>query len=470
LSKKYDYAAIIIGAGISGLVCGCYLAKAGMKTLIVEKNAKPGGYCTSFKRGGFSFDACVHSLGSLREGGNLRIIIQELGIEERLKITRYDPSDIIVSPDFKIHFWNDLNRTIQEFQGHFPNEADNIKEFFNYIKNCGGTSIIALRSITFQTLLDRFFNDKKLKGILSLPVLGNASLPAEKISAFVGAILYKEFMLDGGYYPNGSIQALADVLTERYKEFGGEILFSAPAKKIKMKDNMVDGIELGRKGSFSSKFVISNADAKQTLLNLVGDTMIDNDIIDKLETLEPSLSMFLLYLGLNKQFSKRYSLHPDTNLWFLTHYDVNKYYVSMIEGDFENLDPFLIRLSSNNSMLMLVNAPFKDEDYWNANKRKLIDVFIRKIERIIPELSSYIEYKDAATPNTLFKWTLNYAGAAYGWAGIPSQLAVTGFTQKTYIENLYLTGHWTTLVQGVGGVAYLGRDTSARILKKETRA
>ncbi len=69
MSQNYDYDAIIIGAGIGGLVCGCYLAKAGMKVLIVEKNAQPGGYCTSFTRGGFTFDSCVHSLGSLRPEG-----------------------------------------------------------------------------------------------------------------------------------------------------------------------------------------------------------------------------------------------------------------------------------------------------------------------------------------------------------------------------------------------------------------
>jgi phytoene desaturase len=99
MSRQYDYDAIIIGAGISGIVCGCYLAKAGMKTLILEKNTKPGGYCTSFNRGDFHFDACVHSLGSLREGGNIRIILKELGLEERLRIKRYDPSDIIIAPD-----------------------------------------------------------------------------------------------------------------------------------------------------------------------------------------------------------------------------------------------------------------------------------------------------------------------------------------------------------------------------------
>lgn len=53
-TEKYDYDVIIIGAGISGLICGCYLAKAGLKVLIVEKNANPGGYCVSFKEKGIN--------------------------------------------------------------------------------------------------------------------------------------------------------------------------------------------------------------------------------------------------------------------------------------------------------------------------------------------------------------------------------------------------------------------------------
>jgi prolycopene isomerase len=151
-------------------------------------------------------------------------------------------------------------------------------------------------------------------------------------------------------------------------------------------------------------------------------------------------------------------------------YDIDKIYEPATKGDIENLDWFLVRLlSDNKSILVLVNAPFKDEQYWKVNKMRLIDVFINKVERIIPNLSSHIVFKDAATPNTLYKRTLNYKGAAYGWAGIPSQIAITGFTQRTSIENLYLTGHWTTLVQGIGGVAYLGRDTSKRILSKEMR-
>ncbi len=52
---KDIYDAVIIGAGVSGLVCGCYLAKTGMKVLIAEQHFKPRGYCTSFNRKGFAF-------------------------------------------------------------------------------------------------------------------------------------------------------------------------------------------------------------------------------------------------------------------------------------------------------------------------------------------------------------------------------------------------------------------------------
>ncbi len=469
MSNKYDYDAVIIGSGISGLVCGCYLAKAGMKTLIVEKNAKPGGYCTSFTRGGFLFDACVHSLGSLREGGNIRIILKELGLEERLKIKRYDPSDIIIAPDYKIHFWNNLDKTTQEFINNFPKEAKKITEFFDYINNCEGMSLLQLKNITFQALLDKYFNNDKLKGILSFPLIGNAGLPAKKISAITGILIYKEFMFDGGYYPNGSIQAFPNILIERFKELGGDVYFSSLVKRLMVKNKKVEGIEIEKGDLISAKYVISNADATQTFLVFLGEEFMTRDMMNKLKSLEPSLSMFILYLGIGRSLNDQNDLPPNTNIWFLPHYNIDKLYDLAIEGDLDKLDCFLIRLlSDNKSIITLIFAPFKDENYWKYNKKRLIDTFIKKVEKIIPNLSSHIVFKDAATPNTLYKWTLNYKGASYGWAGMPSQLAVTGFTQRTSIENLYLTGHWTTLVQGVSGVAYLGRDTAKKILNKET--
>lgn len=82
--NKVDFDIIIIGSGIGGLVCGCYLAKAGKKVLIVEKNAQPGGYCTSFKRGNFIIDAAVHCVQNVGKDNILHKVIQELGIDNRI--------------------------------------------------------------------------------------------------------------------------------------------------------------------------------------------------------------------------------------------------------------------------------------------------------------------------------------------------------------------------------------------------
>src|SRR6266508_4248411 len=213
-SDAYDV--IIIGAGIGGLVCGCYLAKAGMKVLIAEQHLKPGGYCTSFKRKAFTFDAAAHSFGGYREGGIMNKVIKELNIDRQLNVTRYDPSDIIISPGYKISFWSDTNKTILELQKAFPLEANSLNIFFQFLINSTPFDLVTLRNKTFNELLNRYFRDVKLKSILSFPVLGNGGLPPSQISSFTAIKIYTEFLLDGGYYPQGSMQSLSDALAEKF--------------------------------------------------------------------------------------------------------------------------------------------------------------------------------------------------------------------------------------------------------------
>ena len=54
------YDAVVIGAGVGGLICANLLARAGLRTLLVEQHYMVGGYCSTFRRGGFTFDAATH--------------------------------------------------------------------------------------------------------------------------------------------------------------------------------------------------------------------------------------------------------------------------------------------------------------------------------------------------------------------------------------------------------------------------
>jgi phytoene dehydrogenase-like protein len=275
--------------------------------------------------------------------------------------------------------------------------------------------------------------------------------------------IFTEFLIDGGYYPEGGMQALPDALANRFKEFGGELRLKFFVKKITMNDNKISGI-LSEEGDYTpAEYVVSNCDAHQTFLHLLGEDVVSQDLLDKIKTMAHSLSMFILYLGLSRPLEKLPK--GGINTWFLPHYNLDKVYDSACEGDLKYI--VMVRVSPDQkSVLAFANTAYMNNDYWLENKEKLIASSILSVEKnYIPELSKSIVFQDAATPSTLYKYTLNHEGAAYGWSSIPSQLAVSEMRRPLFIQNLFLTGHWTTLGSGIPAVAYIGHDTAKRIIR-----
>src|SRR4030042_1473561 len=215
---KEIYDAIIIGAGIGGLVCGCYLAKAGHRVLIVEKHSKPGGYCTSFDRKGYKFDVGVHYIGGVKRGV-LAKILDELAIQEEIKFNQSDPSDKIILPDSTTYIRANPYDTIEEFQKTFPSEKENIEKFF-------------------------------------------------------------EFVLDPGYYPVGGMQQFATCLVDKFKKYGGEIILSHKVINIITENNIATGIVIAPKEKIMSKIVVSNVDATQTFKDLIELETRESNTVD----------------------------------------------------------------------------------------------------------------------------------------------------------------------------------------------
>lgn len=456
--------AVIIGAGISGLICGCYLAKAGFKVIIIERNYQPGGYCTSFTRGGFRFDGCAHSLGGLRTQGNLDIVFRELGLEKVVTLRRCNPTDVIIGPQITVRFWNELDKTIYEFQKAFKKEATEIKHFFHFLSFSQGLAMVSLMHKTFKDLLDSYFNDKKLKAFLSIMVLGNAGLPPSLISAFTAAKLYREFILDGGYYPAEGMQVFPDALAKKFKEFGGRLLLRQAVKKIQLKADMVEAVALANGDALKTRYVISNVDAHQTFLDFLPSGIMKAESLDALIV---SDSMFIAYLGMADGFCQSQAFGY-SSIWYMPHYDIEKMYAEAKERTAQNISWFLFStVADKRTAMILFNAGFKDKEYWARHKQGLLEAAIRKADTVIPGIARYVVYQDAASPATLQKWTFNHRGASYGWASLPSQLAIPELCRQAAVKNLFLTGHWTTLAQGIPGVAYVGRDTARIILRRE---
>ncbi len=459
------YDAIIIGAGISGLVCGCYLAKAGMKVLIVEQHDKPGGYFTSFKRKGFLFDAAAHSFGNYREGGHVRKVLTELGVDKIIKILRFNPSDILITPDFKITFWNDKKDTITNLASIFPEEKNNIVKYFDFVTSANQSEFIKLKSMRFDSFLRSFFNDNKLINSIAAPVFANGGLPPSLMHAFFGSKIFSEFIIDGGYYPKGGIQELPDALEYILKQNMGNIYYKSLVKKILIKNHSVRGVKLKNNESLFSKYIISACDMTQTFKTFLGKKIIGKHIISNLKNLKPSTSAFILYIGIDMPFKGLPD--PGTTIWYIPHYDLDEIYYQTMKCNFNKAGMYMLRVSPDKkTILALFHAPYRIKTFWKNNKKRIAQDFITRIEKNIPNLTNHISYYDAATPLTLNRYTLNYKGAAFGWAKMTSQLFDPIFRKNLFIDGLYITGHWTNAF-GFPGTCYVGYDTARHILRKE---
>jgi prolycopene isomerase len=387
-------------------------------------------------------------------------------LDNKVTIKKHDPSNIIITPDFRVSYWTDIDKTIKEFQNIFPHESTKIKKYFYFLTDPNQKYFSSVKRLTFKDLLDNFFIDDKLKAILSFPLISNGGLPPSLMSAFVGIKIYEEFLLDGGYYPEDGMQTLSNALAERFNDFGGTLLLSCPVKKIKVTDNTVKGIIIRKNTFISSQYVVSNCDARETFLKLLGIRNVNNNFIIKIKKMIPSLSAFILYLGMDNYINEL--PNRGINLWFLSNYDLDKMFLAAQKVNFDKLGCYLLYIYPNRrSVLAFINAPFKNNYFWVKNKAKITKSFIKRIEiEAIPDLSKHLEFKDSGTPYTLYRYTSNYKGAAFGWASTPSQLADPDFRKPSSIQGLYLTGHWSTRGFGIPGVAYVGYDTAKVIVKR----
>lgn len=477
--KNNEYDVIIVGAGIGGLTCGCYLVKAGLKVLIVEQHNKPGGYCTSFKRKGFTFDATTHYIGSFRENGILRIIYNELELKTGVDIVRFDPSNIIMFPEFKIQIRTDMEATISELQDNFKHEAENIDKFFKFIWNSEFTSLyLHLKDQTFKDLLDSYFKDSQLKSVLGVFLL-NIGLPPSKASALAVAVLFKEFVIDGGYYPVGGMQVFSDAFAVKFQEWGGDIVLGKKVTKIVIKNNNVEGVVIDQDNFVLSKKVVSNCDATQTFLHLVGKEYIREQFIKKINNFDTSPSAFLVYLGIKKNKAK--FLKNRSSWWCSLSKGLN---IEKVFSDMDRPDkPYIedcflcffpsshaqsLALPDNEVVSLFVPAKIRNDEFWKKKRQSVADDLIAKAESFMPGLSNAIAVKETATPLTMNRYTLNKNGAAYGWASTASQVAENITPSTSGIKGLFLAGHWTSLTMGPGGistVAYCGKKTANLIIR-----
>ena len=321
---RYD--AIVIGAGHNGLVNGAYLARAGMKTLILERRHLVGGAAiTEELRPGYWFTTFSYALSLLRPQ-----IIQELelpkhGFMPLLMSTRFAPGD----DGEYLRFNRDHDETLREIARISPHDADAYEQYSHDLDRvCQAIKPLLdtvppdpfsddpeellalaavgsrLRSLDKRTLhnavrlltgsaadfLDDYFESTLLKGYLaSSSIIGSKVGPRSQGSGLV-LLFHSLGEHDGEFgtwaFHKGGNGGFTQVLARAAEAFGAEIRLEAPVERVLTRDGEATGVALADGTEIAADVVVSALDPRRTFLELVDPRELPDDLVEDIRRLK----------------------------------------------------------------------------------------------------------------------------------------------------------------------------------------
>jgi len=105
------------------------------------------------------------------------------------------------------------------------------------------------------------------------------------------------------------------------------------------------------------------------------------------------------------------------------------------------------------------------EKEYKEKKNRVAEIFIKRLETILPGISAAIEYHEVGTPLTIKRYTLNPGGAVYGFAQVPGK-PVIGLSD--FPDNLHFASAWGNTGGGFSGAIYSGYLCAYKILRKRS--
>lgn len=461
--NKYD--AIVIGAGIGGLICANLLAKGGMKTLLLERHYMLGGFCSTFRRKGFIFDAATHFYPLLGNPSTLTgKLMKELGVPtEWVKMDPVDQFHLPGLPTFAVP--SDFAEYIARLKQWFPEESANIDAYFAELKQAYMYGLLyyfrgvvneaaeKLEKFSMADKLNQHFKDPRLRILLMGDAPHWGSQPERTSYMFDGMLRLSYFL--GNYYPKGSSQKFADDLGRVFEQNGGKILKCAEVEQILTDNGKAAGVRIKTVSQkapeyfrFDAPVVVSNADALHTYRDLFAESESHPWMVDHLKTQKPSFACSLTHIGLKgmdaEALSKAEGYHWNECDTRDIMRNVFKIFVPT------HFDP---SIAPPGCQILITQRPspvaFDSVTDWPAHKAELEAKTMQQLRAVLPDIDSKIVVKTSASAMTSARFTNNWEGAMLGWEMSPDQLGPNRLPVFTPIDNLYLTGHWT---QPGGGI------------------
>jgi phytoene desaturase len=315
-------AVVIIGGGFGGMATAIRLQAAGYAVTLVEARERLGGRAYQLTDSGFTFDmgpsliTAPHLLDELwaaagrRRADELpltpltpyyRIVFQDGQQFDYGGGTAADEAEIArVAPDDVAGFRAFMQATEHIYQRAF---ADLAGQPFLTLGSLARVTPELLRlggaSSVYQ-FVSRFIRDERLRTIFSFHPLFIGGNPF-RASAIYSIVPYLERQ-HGVHYTMGGMYRVVEAMERLFRDLGGAVRCGQAVTAIQVSDGRATGVRLADGTAISAAAVVANSDVTTTYLRLVPPAYRRRTTAWRLRRHRYSMSCFLLYLGLNRQY------------------------------------------------------------------------------------------------------------------------------------------------------------------------
>ncbi|HEV3353145.1 MAG TPA: NAD(P)/FAD-dependent oxidoreductase [Acidimicrobiales bacterium] len=498
---------VVVGAGHNGLTAAAYLAKAGKKTLVLERRDRVGGACTletPFDDERWVVSPCAYLVGLLDQ-----IVIDELDL--RRHGYRVHPIDPHIWCPFEdgtaFTMWHDDRRTAESIEAIAPKDVEGYFEYadlFGRIRRAlrHGTRdtwvgeaptrdeiealldddpelIDVVFHASIADVVERHVTDERMRTALhGQGCIGTNAGPRDAGTAAVHlmhAMGTLEGMPGAWGYVHGGMGRVSFALREAATGAGAHVRTDTPVAGI----IPGEGVVLEGGDVIHAETVVSNADPKRTLALLDGgDDVVPTAFrqrVDKWKTESPVLKINCALSRLPRfnsntedatpyrgtvtistgvdatqaayEKSKRGEPAPDwCELYFHTAYDD-----SIAPPGRHTMSVFA----------QYVPGRLADGD-WDARREEVADLAMRSIARFAPDVEEVVEHRQVLAPPDVEARIGLSGGHIFQGECLPDQMWDRRFAPRTPVPGLYLCGAATH--PGGSVIGLNGRNAASAVV------
>jgi phytoene dehydrogenase-like protein len=521
------YDVIVVGAGHNGLVTAAYLARAGLRVLVLEARDRVGGACTTEEPWpGYRVSTAAYVVSLFRPE-----IVRDLDLERHgYSLLPRNPSSFTPFPDGRSLLMGPdaaLNR--REVSKFSPRDAARLPEYeamllriaaaieptlletppdpfsrrlsdlwrlgrmgLRFLRlGADGPRALEVLTGAARPILDRWFESDELKATLATDaIIGAMASPSMAGTAYV---LFHHVMgeCNGARgvwgYVRGGMGSLSEALAAAAREWGAEIRCDARVARVVVQAGRATGVVLANGIELASRRVVSCADATVTLLGLVGAEHLPDEVTAAVRTIDYSSASLKINLALSELPSftalpghapgpqHRGTIHLCPSLDYMERaFDDARAGRASLEPILEATIPSVVDPSvappGRHLMSMFVQyAPYRlAQGGWDEQKEAFADRCVALMERYAPGFAASVLHREVLSPLDLERRFGLTGGNIFQGAMPLSQLfsmrPLPGWADyRTPIGDLYLCGAATHPGGGVMGAC--GYNAAREILR-----